>query len=206
MVVAKTPGIIKALYSQLTWELLNQENKIYLTFDDGPTPDVTPWVLDLLRKHHIKATFFCLGKNVEAHPEIYQQILEEGHTVGNHTYDHPSGWKTEKEQYLQNISRAAVLIESGLFRPPYGRITKAQAKQLKEQYHIIMWNVLSGDYDPKVTAGKCLENVIKNTESGSIIVFHDSVKASAKLKTVLPEAIDILMKKGFIFDQIPAGH
>lgn len=206
MVVAKTPVIVKALYSQLIWELPNLENKIYLTFDDGPTPDITPWVLDLLRQHQIKATFFCLGKNVEAFPEIYQQIINEGHAVGNHSYDHPSGWKTDKEIYFENVKQAANFISSNLFRPPYGRITRAQAKEIKESYKIIMWNVLSGDYDPKLSAERCLYNVLKNTKSGSIIVFHDSIKASKKLMSILPQAIETLWNNGFVFDKIPEDH
>ncbi len=200
MVIAKTPQIVKALYSQLVWEIPNQENKIYLTFDDGPTPVITEWTLDVLKQYDIKATFFCLGKNIEAHPEIYQRILSDGHTVGNHSYSHLSGWKTKNQDYFEDINKCQKLLNSKLFRPPYGRISKSQAKKLNEDYKIIMWNVLSGDYDNKISPEKCLKNVLDNTQSGSIIVFHDSNKAEPNLKYALPQAIEILFEKKFVFD------
>lgn len=200
MFLPKSPQIIKALYSQLIWETPNNENKIYLTFDDGPTPEVTDWTLDLLKQFNIKATFFCLGQNVEKYPKLYQRILDEGHAVGNHSYSHPSGWKTNDADYFDDIEKSQKLINSKLFRPPYGRITKSQAKHLKEQYNIIMWTVLSGDFDLKTSPEKCLENVLKNTESGAIIVFHDSKKAEPNLKCALPKAIESLLKNGFVFE------
>ena len=199
MFLPKSPKIIKALYSQLVWEIPNQENKIYLTFDDGPTSGITDWTLDILKQFNVKATFFCLGQNVEKHPELYQRILDEGHAVGNHSYSHLSGWKTDDEVYFNDIEKSNQLISSELFRPPYGRITKAQAKNLKEQYKIIMWSVLSGDFDIKTSPEKCLDNVLKNTESGVIIVFHDSEKAAINLKFALPKAIESLLAKGFVF-------
>ena len=202
MFLPKSPKIIKALYSQLTWEIPNTENKIYLTFDDGPTPVITEWTLDVLNQYNIKATFFCLGQNVEKHPKIYQRILDEGHAVGNHSYSHPSGWKTNDDEYFNDIKKSSKQVKSKLFRPPYGRITKSQAKQLKEQYNIIMWTVLSGDFDVKTSPEKCLENVLKNTESGSIIVFHDSEKAAPNLKYALPKAIERLLTRGFIFEKL----
>ena len=202
MFLPKSPKIIKALYSQLTWEMPNTENKIYLTFDDGPTTEITDWTLDLLKQFNIQATFFCLGQNVEKHPKLYQKILNEGHAVGNHSYSHPSGWKTDDTDYLGDINKTQKLISSRLFRPPYGRITKSQAKQLKEQYNIIMWSVLSGDFDAKTSPEKCLDNVLKNTESGSIIVFHDSEKAAPNLKYTLPKAIELLLTRGFIFEKL----
>jgi len=200
MFLPKSPKIIKALYSQLTWEIPNTENKIYLTFDDGPTPEVTDWTLDVLKQFNIKATFFCLGQNVEKHPKLYQRILDEGHAVGNHSYSHLSGWKTSNTDYFTDIEESQKLTNSKLFRPPYGRITKSQAKHLKEQYNIIMWTVLSGDFDLKTAPKKCLDNVLKNTESGAIIVFHDSKKAEPKLKYALPKAIENLLEKGFVFE------
>lgn len=202
MFLPKSPKIIKALYSQLTWEIPNTENKIYLTFDDGPTPEITDWTLDILKQFNIKATFFCLGQNVEKYPKIYQRILDEGHATGNHSFSHPSGWKTNDADYFDDIERSQKLINSKLFRPPYGRITKSQAKHLKEQYSIIMWSVLSGDFDVKISPEKCLENVIKHTKSGSIIVFHDSEKAAPNLKYALPKAIENLMERGFVFDSL----
>ena len=202
MFLPKSPKIIKALYSQLTWEVPNTKNKIYLTFDDGPTPEITDWTLDILKQFNIKATFFCLGQNVEKHPKIYQRILDEGHAVGNHSYAHLSGWKTKDEDYFKDFEKSQSLIKSTLLRPPYGRITKSQAKHLKNQYNIIMWSVLSGDFDEKTPPEKCLENVIKHTKSGSIIVFHDSKKAAINLKYALPKAIENLMERGFVFDKM----
>lgn len=202
MFLSKSPQIIKALYSQLTWELPNNENKIYLTFDDGPTPEITDWTLDLLKQFNIKATFFCLGQKVEKYPKIYQRILDEGHAVGNHSYSHPSGWKTSDADYFDDIEKSQKLIDSKFLRPPYGRITKSQAKYLKERYSIIMWSVLSGDFDAKTTPEKCLDNVLKNTESGAIIVFHDSEKAEPNLKYALPKAIEQLLEKKFGFEKL----
>lgn len=202
MFLPKSPQIIKALYSQLIWEIPNNSNKIYLTFDDGPTPEITDWTLDILKKHQIKATFFCLGQNVEKHPEIFQRIIDEGHAIGNHSYSHLSGWKSKDEDYFKDVDKASSKIDSKLFRPPYGRITKSQAKYLKQDYNIIMWSVISGDFDSKTSPEKCLDNVIKNTTGGSIIVFHDSEKASTNLKYALPKAIELLSEKGFVFDKM----
>lgn len=202
MFLPKPPKIIKALYSQLTWKIPNSSNKVYLTFDDGPTPEVTDWTLELLKEHQIKATFFCLGENVEKHPQIYQRIIDNGHAIGNHSYSHPSGWKTNNNDYFEDIDKAKHLIKSNLFRPPYGRITKSQAKHLNEKYKIVMWSVISGDYDVKTSPEKCLDNVISNTESGSIIVFHDSEKASLNLKYTLPKTIEKLLEKGFVFEKL----
>jgi peptidoglycan/xylan/chitin deacetylase (PgdA/CDA1 family) len=202
MFLAKSPAIVKKYYSQLTWDIPNNENKIYLTFDDGPIPEVTEWVLDILKQYQIKATFFCIGDNIKKNPEIFQRILEDGHFVGNHTQNHLNGWKTEDEVYFKNIKECSELVNSKLFRPPYGRIKKSQHSILNTQYSIIMWDVLSGDFDAKTTPEQCYNNVIKNTKSGSIIVFHDSVKASENLKKTLPKAIDFLLKKGFVFDVI----
>ncbi len=202
MVLAKPPQIVKALYSQLTWEIPNKENKIFLTFDDGPTPDITDWALDVLKQHNIKATFFCLGNNVEKYPNIYQRIIDEGHTIGNHSYSHFSGWKTKNQDYYLDVEKCNKRVNSKLFRPPYGRITKAQAKYLNQHYKIIMWNVLSGDYDQKMTPEKCLKKVLDNTQSGSIIVFHDSIKAEKNLKYALPKAIETLLERGFVFDSL----
>lgn len=202
MFLPKPPKIIKALYSQLTWKIPNNSNKVYLTFDDGPTPEVTDWTLELLKENQIKATFFCLGENVEKHPQIYQRIIDNGHAIGNHSYSHPSGWKTNNNDYFEDIEKAKHLINSTLFRPPYGRITKSQAKYLNEKYKIVMWGVISGDYDVKTSPEKCLDNVISNTESGSIIVFHDSEKASLNLKYTLPKTIEKLLEKGFVFEKL----
>jgi len=197
----KTNRFIKKLFSNYVWDIPNTENKIYLTFDDGPTPEITEWVLEELEKHNAKATFFCIGNNIKKHPEIFEKLISKGHSIGNHTFNHLNGWKTSTDDYLEN-SRLCETI-CNLFRPPYGKIKASQAKKLKQLgYQIIMWDVLSADYDATITKEKCLENVVKNVQSGSIIVFHDSVKAFPNLEYTLPKALEILNKKGFVFEAI----
>ncbi len=204
----KTNRFIKWIFPKYVWEIPNNENKIYLTFDDGPTPEITEWVLELLKKHNIKATFFCIGNNIEKHPEIFQKVIADGHSIGNHTFNHLKGWKTKTDDYIGNTRICEEIIEnnsenSKLFRPPYGKIKFSQSRILRKiGYKIIMWDVLSVDYDKNITPEKCLENVIKNTASGSVIVFHDSIKAFANLEFALPKAIEYLKEKGFIFDRI----
>lgn len=202
MFLAKSPTIIKKYYPNLVWEIPNAEKKIYLTFDDGPIPEITEWVLDLLLQHKIKATFFCIGDNVIKNTKIYNRILAEGHAVGNHTLNHLDGWKTSGGKYIKNVIECQQVVNSKLFRPPYGRIKKSQLKKLSLRYKTIMWDVLSGDFDQKTLPEKCYENVINNTESGSIIVFHDSLKAQKNLKYALPKAIEYLLTQGFVFDVI----
>lgn len=202
MFLAKSPRIIKKYYSKLVWDIPNTENKIYLTFDDGPIPEITEWVLGVLNKYNIKATFFCIGHNIEKHPQVFKQIKKEGHTVGNHSFNHLNGWKTKDDVYLKNITKCQTLTNTNLLRPPYGRIKKSQIESLVNNYKIIMWDVLSGDFDEKTTPQKCYNNVIKNTKTGSIIVFHDSVKALENLKQTLPKTIEYLLEKGFVFDVI----
>ncbi|MBF7092908.1 polysaccharide deacetylase family protein [Flavobacterium sp. ALJ2] len=208
----KTNQLIKHLFSNYYWDIPNKENKIYLTFDDGPTPEITEWVLSELKKRNAKASFFCIGNNIEKHPEIFKKIIDEGHNIGNHTYDHLNGWKTATATYLNNSLLCAKQIQqsstknniqSSIFRPPYGKITKSQSVQLRQLgYKIIMWDVLSADFDQSISPEKCLQNVIKNVKSGSIIVFHDSVKASQNLKFALPKTLDYLKENNFIFDVI----
>lgn len=169
---------------------------VYLTFDDGPIPEATPWVLDQLQEYNAKATFFCVGENVRKYPKIYQRILDEGHTVGNHTYNHLNAWKTKKHTYLSNVEEASEVIDSKLFRPPYGKLTPALSKKIAEDYDIIMWDILSGDFDSNISAEKCLSNVKKNAREGSIIVFHDSIKAIDKLKVVLPHVLAYFSDQG----------
>lgn len=202
MYLTKTPLAIKKSFPSLVWDIPNETKTIYLTFDDGPTPEITTWVLETLKKHEIKATFFVVGENVKKHPEIYQQLINEGHAIGNHTYNHLNGWKTKSSDYLQNIEKCAELVDSNLFRPPYGRIKNTQIRKLKQDYKIIMWDVLSGDFDANLSPAKCAENVINNTKAGSIIVFHDSVKAEKNLKYALPKAIEFLKEQGFTFGVI----
>ena len=205
----KTPQIIKRLFSNQVWDIPNTENKIYLTFDDGPTPEVTEWVLSILKKNNLKATFFCIGNNIEKHPEIFNTIITEGHTIGNHTFNHKKGWKTKTADYIENVELCKSVIcklqsvNCNLFRPPYGKIKPSQSKNLRKLgYKIIMWDVLSADFDPSVSKEKCLENATLKVTSGSSIVFHDSVKAFPNLKYALPRAIQILKEKGFVFDVI----
>lgn len=177
---------------------LYPENKIFLTFDDGPIPEVTPWVLDELKKHDVKASFFCIGDNIDKHPDIFKRILSEGHVVGNHSYNHLNGWQTKTSSYIANVMQCEKSIEhtSGkqnmrrLFRPPYGRMTSKQARILVEKgFQIVMWTVLSFDYHSKASKEECLENVLKNLEAGNIIVFHDSLKAEDNLRYVLPRVL-----------------
>jgi len=196
----KTPWIVKKIFSQYTWSFNGGNNEVYLTFDDGPHLTITPWVLEELKKHGAKATFFCIGKNVAQHQAIYQRILNEGHAVGNHTQNHLNGWKAPAGRYLADVKEASVHIDSNLFRPPYGRITMKQSSGLSEamgkKVKVIMWDVLSGDFDRSIKPERCLENVIKNTISGSVIVFHDSEKAFCNLLYVLPEVLIYLKSKG----------
>jgi peptidoglycan-N-acetylglucosamine deacetylase len=205
----KTNTIIKRYFSNYVWDIPNKENRIYLTFDDGPTPEITEWVLELLKRENIKATFFCIGKNIEAHPHLFNALIKDGHTIGNHTMNHLNGWKNSDENYLDNTQRCEMIIEKfhnqkpSLFRPPYGRIKRKQAMQLqKKGYKIIMWDVLSADFDIQITPEKCLKNVISSVRSGSIIVFHDSEKAFKNLKYTLPKAIQYLKQNGFIFETL----
>lgn len=201
----KTHWIIKKLFSNYIWDIPNNENKIYLTFDDGPTPEITNWTLNQLEHYQAKATFFCIGDNLRKYPEIYQKIIKKGHAVGNHTFNHLKGWKTKTADYVEN----AKLFESelnnistskcNLFRPPYGKIKPSQSKILRnEGYKIIMWDVLSADYDQSISPEECLENVVQNCKSGSIIVFHDSIKGFKNLEYVLPRTLEFIKEKGFV--------
>ena len=207
MYLIKTPFWLRAFYPKCTWNIPSKEKVIYLSFDDGPHPEATPFVLDQLRKFNAKATFFCIGNNALKHPNVYESILQEGHRVGNHTYDHVNGWKTKTVQYLENIKDAASLIDSNLFRPPYGRITKKQIRAIHSNpdlpQQIIMWDVLSGDFDLKIDGTICAKNVIKNTGPGSIIVFHDSQKAWERMSIALPIVLAHFSKLGFRFECIP---
>jgi len=203
----KTSLLIKKIFSNYVWDIPNTENKIYLTFDDGPTPEITEWVLQELQKYNAKATFFCIGNNIEKFPDIFSKVIADGHSIGNHTFNHLNGWKTSTEKYLKNsfLCEEQILKSKiyNLFRPPYGKIKASQSKKLRQLgYKIIMWDVLSADYDTSISAEKCLENVLQNVKSGSIIVFHDSVKAFPNLEYTLPKALKILSERGFVFEAI----
>jgi len=199
MFFVKTPILLMKLFPELIWRFKGKgkedQNHIYLTFDDGPTPGVTTWVLDTLRQYEAKGTFFCLGKNVEKHKDIYQQIIEEGHAVGNHTYSHLKGWQMDNTEYFNDIELAGNFITSNLFRPPYGRFKTSQIKYLADHYQIVMWDVLSQDYNPTISPDKVLTNVLESVRAGSIVVFHDSVKAEPKLSYVLPRVLDSLSER-----------
>ena len=206
MYLVKTPFWLRAFYPSCTWKMPGTEKVIYLSFDDGPHIEATPFVLAELKKYNAKASFFCIGKNVAAHQNLYAAIIEQGHTVGNHTYDHVNGWKTNTDMYIQNIELAGKLIQSNLFRPPYGRITSAQIKKIKADktlpQEIIMWDVLSGDFDLTLSAEACSKNVIKNTTARSIVVFHDSAKALERLKIALPAMLAHFSSLGYSFKAI----
>src|ERR1700733_4155470 len=178
--LVRAPWWLKKCYPGMVWDIPSREKVLYLSFDDGPHPEITPFVLDELGKCGAKATFFCIGKNVEACPQVYKRILGEGHRVGNHTHDHLSGWKTPDKKYIANIGQAAKFIDSNLFRPPYGRISAFQAACVRGaplSYKIVMWGVLSADFDEGLSSDKCARNVIRNAGPGSVVVFHDSEKA-----------------------------
>ncbi len=205
----KTNRLIKYIFSNYVWNILNVEKKVYLTFDDGPTPEITEWVLEQLKTYNAKATFFCIGNNIAKHPEIFKRLLNDGHTIGNHTQNHVKGWKTENNTYFEEVENCDEVIskqtniDSKLFRPPYGKIKPSQSNYLRKLgYKIIMWDVLSADFDTTISKEKCLENVLKNVESGSIIVFHDSIKAFPNLEYTLPKTLEFLSKNGYVCDRI----
>lgn len=201
--IVKTPRIIQQFFPELLWHINTDEKILYLTFDDGPHPTLTPWVLATLKKHQAKGTFFCLGKNVDAYPDIYEQILAEGHHVGNHTQHHLRGWTTKKQHYLKDITECAKRIKSNLFRPPYGRISPLQIKSLKRDYKIVMWDILAWDFKKEVSPEKCLQNITKHATAGSIIVLHDNDKSEQNLRYSLPRALEYFSNKGYRFEVIP---
>ena len=196
--------LTRALH-RMTWDLQGEHREVYLTFDDGPTPVVTPWVLGQLDKAGAKATFFCLGRNVDKHPDIYKQILSGGHSVGNHSYSHLKGFRSSVKRYMDDIQLASGMIDSKLFRPPYGRIFPGQVKAVLEQYDIIMWDVLSIDYNSGLGGERVLQNVTRNVKPGSIIVFHDSHKAAENLYYALPRTLEFLKEEGYSMKQIPSS-
>ena len=200
----KTPPLLKHVFSNLTWNIPNSKKTIYLTFDDGPTPIITDWTLNTLKKYNAKASFFCVGKNVLAHPDIYERIIADGHKVGNHTHTHLKGWKSSTVEYLNNVEEASHCIASNLFRPPYGQILPKQVTALSQlDYKIVMWTILSLDWDKNISKEKCVMNVLNNASEGDIIVFHDSAKASVNMQYALPKVLDYFSSKGYEFKRIP---
>jgi peptidoglycan/xylan/chitin deacetylase (PgdA/CDA1 family) len=198
---SKTPTFIKKIVYKWVWDIPKADKKIFLTFDDGPIPDITEWVLDVLKEEKINATFFCIGANIEKHQAIFERIKKEGHQTGNHTWNHLNGWNTKTATYIENIQLVAkYLPEQKLFRPPYGKLTLNQGYKIRKLgYKIIMWDVLSYDFDPKTSPEECLNYVISASTNGSIIVFHDSLKAAENMKFALPKVIKHFKKKGYSF-------
>ena len=211
----KTPLVAKKMFPNFVWDIATNKKELYLTFDDGPTPEITNWVLNTLNAFNAKATFFCIGKNIESFPEIFQDILNNGHAIGNHTQNHLKGWKTKLEDYIKNTTEAQAVINkykneiysinfpSNLFRPPYGKITPSQSKSLLAlNYKIIMWDVISFDWDKNISKEKCLNNVTTKATNGSIVVFHDSVKAFKNMQYALPKVLEYFSNLGYSFKPI----
>lgn len=196
------PRILKWTVPGIIWDIQDAQPALYLTFDDGPTPGITAGVLSLLDRFKARATFFCIGRNVERNPEVYERILKAGHVTGNHTYSHLKGWFTPASEYYDDISLAAHFVKSTLYRPAYGMITPTQVKVLRQTYRIIMWDIMSYDFAWNTSPEKCLKNVIRNARPGSIIVFHDSLKASGKLLYALPRVLEYFGERGYAFKSI----
>lgn len=195
--------MLQQLFPDLLCRVQGEGNVVYLTFDDGPTPGVTDEVLDVLAEHNAKATFFCLGRQVQQHPELYARLLAEGHRVGNHSQTHPDGWRTNTQTYLQDVAEAENLIDTDIFRPPYGRMRPEQYAALRKRYQIVLWDVIPGDFDTSRTADDCYQILQKHVSAGSIIVLHDSAKAYPRLKEVLPRFLEEYGAKGFRFEALP---
>lgn len=203
MYLSKSPGILRSLTRKnLIWEFAGRQKEIFLTFDDGPIPGITPAVLEILKDYQAKATFFCVGDNVSRHPEVYSQVIGAGHATGNHTYHHLNGWKTPLRDYLDDIEKCSRLVSSPLFRPPYGRIRPSYINPLSAGYRIVMWSVLSGDFDRETSQEKVLSNVLQHTTGGSIVVFHDSLKAGERMFYALPRFLDHFTGLGYRFSSI----
>lgn len=200
--LVKTPALLKWFYPGLTWNKSRSERIIYVTFDDGPIPEVTPFVLQILKEFHAKATFFCIGDNVQKHPEIFEEVKAGGHSIGNHTFNHLHGWDTADEIYLENTEKCNQLVKAKLFRPPYGRAKRSQLAVLKKQYVVVMWDVLSGDFDTDLSPQRCYQNVVDKSSNGSIVVFHDSLKAWSRLKYTLPKALEHWQQQGYQFERL----
>jgi len=193
------PELLRPLWGKVIWRKNSSEKVIYLTFDDGPVPEVTPQVLDLLDKHDLKATFFSVGENVRKYPDLYAEVIRRGHRMGNHTFNHLKGFNVSTEEYVENVKKAALYINSNLFRPPYGRISFKQLKALRKDYTIIMWDIITYDFDRKLSPGKVFDIVKRFSRNGSVVVFHDSIKAKDNMLAVLPLAIEYWNSEGYRF-------
>ena len=202
MFLASVPKFVIKAFPSLIWKIPEKEKVLYLTFDDGPVPEATPWVLETLKKFNAKATFFCVGDNVRKHPQVFKQVLEHGHSVGNHTFNHMNGWTSVPEEYVENIEKAAEYINSNLFRPPRGLLRNPHYQLIKSKYKVIMWNVLSIDYEKKLSPQQCLKNVTRNAKPGSVVVFHDSIKAWKNMSYALPHVLEHFSALGYQFKAI----
>ena len=200
----RTPAALRWIFPRYEWKINHSRPTIYLTFDDGPVPDATLWVLNVLKKYQIKATFFCVGDNVRKHPEVFTKVINEGHAIGNHTFNHLNGWKNEQHHYIKNFERCEQIFSdlgatTNLFRPPYGKIKSSQANFILKTHRIIMWDLLSADFSPKISKETCLEQTLKYSRPGSIILFHDSIKTIDKLRFVLPAYLSEMKSQGYSF-------
>lgn len=199
MFIEQPPQFIRRLYPRACWRMNASEKSVYLTFDDGPIPEVTPWVLDVLDKYHIKATFFMVGDNVRKHPDEYKMVVERGHRIGNHTYNHLKGFEELTERYIANIDKADCYLSTDLFRPPHGFMRMSQYRALSKRYRIIMWDLVTRDYNPKLNGRQILRKVKRYARNGSIITFHDSLRSVHNLHYALPRAIEWLLQEGYEF-------
>ena len=191
----RVPKFIRRLFPDLVWKI-EDERGVYITFDDGPTPGITEWILATLKRYDAKATFFVLGKNVEQYPDLYRKILADGHSVGNHTYSHQKGVKMSLERYLEDIAFASNSVKSNLFRPPYARVTPSQLRAVTKHYKVVMWSIISRDYNRKITGEICLRGVLPHIKAGEIILFHDSEKSFANMSYALPKTLEHIAKLG----------
>jgi len=197
-----TPYILRMFYPSLLWEMPEGEKKIYITFDDGPHPTITPQVLEILKKFNAKATFFCVGNNVKKYKDTFEMIVKDGHSVGGHTYNHEKGWNTKTKKYVESVNETQGLIKSSLFRPPHGRIKSSQIRKLKNNYKLVAWSVIAYDWDKSLNPEDCFNNVVKNADDGSIVVFHDSEKAVKNMIPALTKVLEYYSEKGFTFEKL----
>jgi peptidoglycan-N-acetylglucosamine deacetylase len=202
MLIEQLPLFFRQVYGKVTWRKDSKTKTIYLTFDDGPIPEVTPWVLDVLDRFGIKATFFCVGENVMRYPDLYQEILQRGHRTGNHTYNHLRGFITSTKTYLENVEKAAQYIDSDLFRPPHGDLWQPQYFTLRKKYQIIQWDLITRDYNRKLTGEKVFQIVKKHARNGTIMVFHDSLKAEKNMRYAMPKSVEFLLSEGYTFETL----
>lgn len=196
----KPPAIVRLVAGKrVVWDIPTQEKILYLTFDDGPIPELTPAILDILNQYHVKATFFCVGDNIKKHPDVFKQVISQGHHIGNHTYNHLNGWKTRVDDYVKNVNLFKRHYQTNLFRPPYGKIRPRQILQLSPSNQIIMWSVLTYDFDTRIDGNQCLQNAIDHIYNGAIVVFHDNIKAAERVLYALPKFLDYCLKNGYKF-------